>query len=528
MIRALLSHFCLFSTVLASVLRVDGQTVRVVDPLRIEADGDPARAVLTLHPPPSVELRRCDLVILGGGLGGSAAALAAASKSIHVCLTEPTNWVGGQMTSEGISAFDDNAWIEATGGTRSFRLLRQGIRKHYLPLLREGFPVGEKMNPGQCWVSYECAEAAVDHDVLRSMLDPFVRNGKLSLFLRTVPISVEKEGRQLRAVTIYDFANGRFLRLSAGVFIDATELGEFLPLAGAEFVTGAESRMDTGEPDAPLRADPSAAQSFTYAFVLAQDQSNRSTRKPTGYERYAPHFSFQSTAADGTTLAYGMYAQLPNTPGAFWTYRRLVAQEQFKPGAFPSDLSMINWDSNDVCDQDLLSPDPEKQARALQHGKQVSVAFAWWLQHDVPRDDGMGTGYPELRLVDSALGSADGLSQYPYVREARRLKAVRTIHEQDVATPAAEPYLLTIALESANIRSIFMPAGKRRNCHHRNPTRFPWGRCSPRAFPTCLWVLRTLGQRTLPMAPIVLIRRSGRLGLRRALLPRPLCNARLL
>jgi hypothetical protein len=95
---------------------------------------------------------------------------------------------------------------------------------------------------------------------------------------------------------------------------------------------------------------------------------------------------------------------------------------------------MINWDSNDVCDQDLLSPDPEKQAKALQHGKQVSVAFAWWLQHGVPRDDGKGTGYPDLQIVASALGSADGLSQFPYVREARRLKALRTILERDVAT----------------------------------------------------------------------------------------------
>jgi hypothetical protein len=424
----------LFALALLLTLTADAQTIRVVDPLQIKPQGDPTEAVLTLSIPQSIPQQGCDVVILGGGLGGSAAAMMAAAKSSAVCMTEPTNWVGGQMTSQGISAFDDNAWIETTGATRSFQVLRQAIRNHYAPLLREGVKPDSTLNPGLCWVSSECSEATVDHDVLLSLLDPYIHTGRLSIFLRTVPVAVEKHGDALKSVTVYGFASHRFLRLVGTVFIDATELGEFLPLAGAEYVTGAESRAETGEPDAPLQADPSAAQSFTYAFLLEQNSAHAETPKPPGYDRYRPHFSFQSTDADGKTLSYGMYAQFPNTPGSFWTYRRLIAKEQFLPGTFSSDLSMINWDSNDVCDPDLLSLDPQKQARALQHAKQVSLAFAWWLEHEVPRDDGRGTGYPEVQIIAAALGSDDGLSQFPYVREARRLKALRSIHEQDVAT----------------------------------------------------------------------------------------------
>jgi hypothetical protein len=413
---------------------VSAQTVRLVDPLAVNAEGDPSRAVVSVAIPAATREQACDVVILGGGLGGSAAALAAVKKGMHVCMTEPTNWIGGQMTSQGISAFDDNEWIETTGSSMSFRTLRQGIRNHYAPLLRPGVKVDSSLNPGLCWVSYECSEATVDLDVLRSMLQPYVRNGTLLIFPRTAPVAVEKPGTLIESVTIYGFQSHAFLRLRGKAFIDATELGEFLPLAGAEYVTGAESRAETGEPDAPLRADPNAAQSFTYAFVLEQLKSANEQPKPTGYDNYAPHFSFRSTDADGKTLTYGMYAQLPKTPGSFWTYRRLIAQEQFKPDTFSSDLSMINWDSNDVCDQGLLSSDALEQAKALQHGKQVSLAFAWWLQHDVPRDDGKGTGYPDLSIVAAALGSSDGLSQFPYVREARRMKALRTIHEQDLAT----------------------------------------------------------------------------------------------
>lgn len=409
--------------------------MRLVDPLAVHADGDPSQAVVSVAIPRAIREQTCDVVILGGGLGGSAAALSASEKGLRVCMAEPTDWIGGQMTSQGISAFDDNEWIQTTGASLSFRTLRQGIRNHYAPMLRPGVTFDSPLNPGLCWVSYECSQATVDLEVLRSMLQPYVRGGRLSIFLRTAPIAVDKSGDSIQSVTVYGFQSHETFRLRAKIFIDATELGEFLPLAGAGYVTGAESRDETGEPDAPLRADPKTVQSFTYAFVLEQRKSTSGDDpKPLGYDGYATHFSFRSTDADGKTLTYGMYAQLPKTPGSFWTYRRLIAQEQFKPGTFSSDLSMINWDSNDTCDQGLLSADPVEQAKALQHGKQVSLAFASWLQHDVPRDDGKGTGYPDLSIVTAALGSPDGLSQFPYVREARRMKALRTIHEQDLAT----------------------------------------------------------------------------------------------
>lgn len=419
---------------LSAAQAASAQTIRLVDPLAVQADGDPAQAIVSVTIPAAIREQICDVVILGGGLGGSAAALAVAEKGVHVCMTESTKWIGGQMTSQGISAFDDNEWTETTGAPVSFRTLRQGIRNHYAFLLRPGVKLDRSLNPGLCWVSYECSEATIDLEVLRSMLQPYVRTGKLSIFLRTAPVAVDKPGGAIQSVTVYGFQSHEILRLRAKIFIDATELGEFLPLAGAEYVTGAESRAETGEPDAPLRADPKAAQSFTYAFVLEHRKAASEDPKPVGYDSYAPRFSFRSNDADGKTLTYGMYAQLPKTPGSFWTYRRLIAQEQFKPGTFSSDLSMINWDSNDVCDQGLLSANPAEQAEALQHGKQVSLAFAWWLQHDVPRDDGKGTGYPDLSIVTAALGSPDGLSQFPYVREARRMKALRTIYEQDLTT----------------------------------------------------------------------------------------------
>jgi NADPH-dependent 2,4-dienoyl-CoA reductase/sulfur reductase-like enzyme len=42
---------------------------------------------------------RADVVVIGGGVGGCAAALAAARSGSRVILTEETDWVGGQLTA---------------------------------------------------------------------------------------------------------------------------------------------------------------------------------------------------------------------------------------------------------------------------------------------------------------------------------------------------------------------------------------------------------------------------------------------
>lgn len=431
-----LSFLC-FVLGLSFAAFAESQRISVLDPLAVQSQGDSSRAVMAVTLPRRIPEQRCDVVIIGAGLGGSAAALMSSSQGLHVCMTDPTFWIGGQMTSQGVSASDDNELTETTGSSRSFQHLRHIIRQHYSPMLRDGVKADASLNPGLCWVSYECAEATVAHDALRGILAPYVANGTLTLLLRTAPVFVERKRDLLTSVVVYDFRSRRLLRLRGTIFIDSSELGEFLPMAGAEYVTGAESQKETGEPDAPLQANPDAVQSFTYPFVLERGRPVGKSARPIGYEEYRLHFSLNASDAEGHVIRYGVFQRFPGAAGSFWTYRRLLAKEQFLPGSFPSDLSMINWDSNDVCDKDLLSLDPLKQAKAMQHGKQVSLAFAWWLQHEVLRDDGEGEGYSELRLVRKAMNSRDGLSQFPYIRESRRIRAVSTVHEQDLVTSEA-------------------------------------------------------------------------------------------
>ena len=105
--------------------------------------------------------------------------------------------------------------------------------------------------------------------------------------------------------------------------------------------------------------------------------------------------------------------------------------EQF-PGHHDNDLTLFNWPGNDYRDRPLVDWTPQELAFALQDAKRVSLGFAHWLQSDVPDPD-RAPGFSNLLLRPDVMGSADGLSKYPYIRESRRIKALKTVVEQDVA-----------------------------------------------------------------------------------------------
>src|SRR6516164_9431155 len=73
---------------------------------------------------------RCNVAVIGGGVGGVAAALAALRAGLRVVLTEETPWVGGQLTSQGVPP-DEHPWIEEFGCTRAYREYRNAVREYY-------------------------------------------------------------------------------------------------------------------------------------------------------------------------------------------------------------------------------------------------------------------------------------------------------------------------------------------------------------------------------------------------------------
>jgi hypothetical protein len=212
-----------------------------------------------------------------------------------------------------------------------------------------------------------------------------------------------------------------------------------LPLTNARYRVGADSRDVTGEPDAPTQADSICEAAFTFPFIVearcgeshlgpAPPDYDRVAARAGFYERWPASLGLGSQGLPPPTL----HARLPGAPGSLWTYRRLIDATQFDPDFRRHSLSLVNWPAVDDRGGGLLSADPERQLAALRRAKSLSLAFYHWLQTEMPRTDG-GVGHPELRLLPRALGSEDGLSLHPYVRESRRLVTLTTLREQDVA-----------------------------------------------------------------------------------------------
>lgn len=120
--------------------------------------------------------RQPDILVVGGGLGGVAAALAACRAGRTVILTEETDWIGGQLTSQAVPP-DEHPWVEQFGVTASYRALREAIRDHYrawYPLRAEA-AAPRDLNPGAGRVSKLCAEPRAALAALEGMLAPTAR-----------------------------------------------------------------------------------------------------------------------------------------------------------------------------------------------------------------------------------------------------------------------------------------------------------------------------------------------------------------
>lgn len=391
-----------------------------------------------------------DIAIIGGSTGGCAAALAALEAGAKVILTEETVWIGGQLTAQAVPP-DEHGWIERFGRTASYAKFRAAVRDYYRAHypLRPEYRHDPKLNPGNGWVSPICHEPKVALAVLEAMLAPYRANGQLLVLTRHVPVRAEKDGAdRIAAVRLTDTTNGRTVRIAAQMFLDATELGDLLLLSETESLTGRESHAQTGEPSAPAEAQPINSQAFSWCFALEHIAGESHVGPPPRNYDYWRNYRAPLTppwpgpwlgwsGLNPRTMAPMSYKFAPHQEklGLFsglWTFRRIIDRDLFEPGAYASDLVMVNWPMIDYLGGDLVTTPPAERAKLYDGAKQLSLSVFHWLQTEAPRPDG-GIGWPGLRLRPDLLGTTDGLAMAPYIRESRRIRALTTIREQDVS-----------------------------------------------------------------------------------------------
>ena len=387
---------------------------------------------------------KSQIIICGASLGGTLAAYSAAREGKSVVLLEETKWIGGQLTSQAVPP-DEHRWIEDQGCTATYRAYRKKVRDHYRAL--DGFSQTLKEQeffcPGGSEVSFVAHPPKLALSILEEMLAPYVDAGNLKVYTEAKLLDCITEGDAILGV-IYEI-NGEQVRFEGDYYLDGTDIGDLIKLSGAEYRVGAESREETGEEDAPLVADPEDMQAYIYsACIENRREGDYTIEKPELYDKFASmvmpydeeHKIFSMLGPNSSTGKAKRFAMFPEeyTPDGkepfplFW-YRRIVRADYFTDGSEPYDVTLVNWPQNDFFLGNLFDCEDAEHNAYL--ARQFTLSFIYWLQTEAPRYDG-GKGYPYFRLAPEYMGTEDGLSMAPYVRESRRIKAKFTVTETAV------------------------------------------------------------------------------------------------
>ena len=337
----------------------------------------------------------CDILVAGGGLAGAAAAYEGLLAGRTVCLTEITDWVGGQISAQGTSALDErDTQRSLLFYPRGYLELRRRIEENY-----------GRLNPGGCWVSYSCFMPYNGHKILFDILQDAAGRGKGKL--KWFPNTVIKElgitpaaagnavgGQQIKsAIAIqhkpapntppinsetlsqtiedaYRYENSarfnktiiRFVPKTSGTppnpplprggnstsspgarggadwyVVDATETGELIALADVPYRLGIDPRSPLEPSSASPNGDTYCTQGFTYTFAMEATKEPQQHQLPPFYQQYAPYYSYE-------------LQRLASFPLVF-SYRQIRSMKPDEPRPsdpklfpiYPGDISMQNW-----------------------------------------------------------------------------------------------------------------------------------------------------------------------------------------
>jgi hypothetical protein len=317
-----------------------------------------------------------DLIIIGGGASGTAAGISAARLGLTTLIIEETTWLGGMLTSAGVSAIDGNHQISG------------GIYGEFKKALENHYGGAEALATG--WVSHTLFEPSVGNQILQRMAS---QESNLRVDFQSVWKSAKFEKSNWEVSYI---KNGENFEVTSQLLIDATELGDVAASQGLPYRLGMDAREVIGEEFAPLSAN-SIIQDMTYVVTL-QDYGqgvDKTIPKPANYD--PSEFECACAHAD------------PITDFA----PTLDCTKMLNYGKLPNGKYMVNWPN---CGNDfylnVIEMTPQERLKALDAAKAVSLRFVYFIQNEL--------GFKNLGLAEDEYPTDDDLPMIPYHRESRR------------------------------------------------------------------------------------------------------------
>lgn len=340
-----------------------------------------------------------DIVIVGGGTSGTAAAIQAGRMGADVLLLQEQEWLGGMLTAAGVSATDGN------------HKLPSGIWGEFRDSLYARYGGPEALFTG--WVSNTQFEPHIGAQIFQNIINELPNVDRIVGFsLQSAQLELQENGkRRLQEITV-STNSGKNLSIQASVFIEATEYGDLLGVADVPYSHYMETADMTGELSAPSNKHP-YVQDLTYVAIV-EDYSPMNAplvEKPDSYNPAEFDCMCAELCSDST--------QNPVSCDKMLDYGRL-----------PNNKFMINWPNfgNDHY-ADILEKSSEEREQILQEAKETTLSWIYHLQTE--------GGYTHIGIAKDEFPTEDGLALIPYIRESRRVVGIDRLYEYDLSDPYA-------------------------------------------------------------------------------------------
>lgn len=340
-----------------------------------------------------------DIVIVGGGTSGTAAAIQAGRMGADVLLLQEQEWLGGMLTAAGVSATDGN------------HKLPSGIWGEFRDSLYARYGGPEALFTG--WVSNTQFEPHIGAQIFQNIINELPNVDRIVGFsLQSAQLELQENGkRRLQEITV-STNSGKNLSIQASVFIEATEYGDLLGVADVPYSHYMETADMTGELSAPSNTHP-YVQDLTYVAIV-EDYSPMNAplvEKPDSYNPAEFDCMCAELCSDST--------QNPVSCDKMLDYGRL-----------PNNKFMINWPNfgNDHY-ADILEKSSVEREQILQEAKETTLSWIYHLQTE--------GGYTHIGIAKDEFPTEDGLALIPYIRESRRVVGIDRLYEYDLSDPYA-------------------------------------------------------------------------------------------
>ncbi|MCF3573170.1 FAD-dependent oxidoreductase [Planktothrix agardhii 1806] len=380
---------------------------------------------------------QADVLVVGGGTGGTAAALQAARRGAKTILVSQWPMLGGMLTSAGVVAPDGN----------ELAAFQTGIWGAFLRELNHRQPQGLD----NAWVSFFTYHPQIGANIFADWVKA---EPNLLWIPEQQPLEVIKQGNKITEVRFNSCT------IHAKIILDGTELGDLLELAEIPYRWGWEPKDQWQEPSAPVEL----------STLMKTTPPKPPVHRGLGGGQ-APTWVFIMQDFGEGNIAPEIDIPPINTPELFTNAWQNYDIESFlNYGRLPDNKFMINWpiQGNDY-DQNLdrLIGSNSERLQFWQESFYHSLSFARFIQTKLGSRYGLATGTFPIENRPNFNINPDILSAFalhPYYRESRRLEGLKTIIEQDIL-PIENGYTAPLPLNEAG-ECEAIAIGNYANDHH--------------------------------------------------------------